>query len=346
MQIIENGSIINTKGGKLKMKRFLSMVLVLALCLAFLPVQSAKADTDVNIYEFDFTTLTDKQVEEAYFGTYYADGYGEYYEVREDRWAFLWEDNTEILEWNYKGVVTVDDVELYNGEDWSVKSVKVKALKFESENIVFYIMPQLEESEYGGDTNYLCRVEYDKTTGEKIRSFPLPPRMIGFKTYDHGTFPDDISLSEVLGMVLDGKEIPRIFDYNTGEEITEEVKTEDITTEESKTDDTTEDTTTDDATADTTTEEPKTDDVTTDTSDKQSTTEKTEKKVVKKTSDGREVYEGEQVYIVKKGDCLWNIAEQLLGNGARYRELFTRNNGIVKQARVIFVGQEIIVPAK
>ena len=313
------------------MKRFLSMVLVLALCLAFLPVQSAKADTDVNIREFDFTTLTDEQVEEAYFGTYYADGYGEYYEVREDRWAFLWEDNTEILEWNYKGVVTVDDVELYS-EGWSVKSVKVKALKFERENSVFYIMPQLEESEYGGDTNYLCRVEYDKTTGEKIRSFPLPPRMIGFKTYDHGTFPNGISLSEVLGMVLDGKEIPRIFDYNTGEEITEEVKTEDTTAEEPKTDDTT--------------EEPTTDDITTDTSDKESTTEKPEKKVVKKTSDGREVYEGEQVYIVKKGDCLWNIAEQLLGNGARYRELFTRNNGVVQQARVIFVGQEIIVPVK
>ena len=314
------------------MKRFLSMVLVLALCLAFLPVQSAKADTDVNIREFDFTTLTDEQVEEAYFGTYYYLGYEAYCEVREDRWVYVNKGNTEIYEWNYKGVVTVDDVELYNGEDWSVKSVKVKALKFESENSVFYIMPQLEESEYGGDTNYLCCVEYDKTTEEKIDSFPLPPRMIGFETNDYGTFPNGISLSEVLGMVLDGKEIPRTFDHNTGEEITEEVKTEDTTTEEPKTDDTT--------------EEPTTDDITTDTSDKESTTEKPEKKVVKKTSDGREVYEGEQVYIVKKGDCLWNIAKQLLGNGARYRELFTRNNGIVKQARVIFVGQEIIVPVK
>jgi len=71
----------------------------------------------------------------------------------------------------------------------------------------------------------------------------------------------------------------------------------------------------------------------------------TDKEVVEKTKDGRAVYAGETVYVVKKGDCLWNIAKKLLGSGKRYNELFTRNNGVVEKVRLIFPGQEIIVPA-
>ena len=67
---------------------------------------------------------------------------------------------------------------------------------------------------------------------------------------------------------------------------------------------------------------------------------------VEKTTDGRDVYDGETIYIVKKGDCLWGIARQLLGDGKKYTELFTRNNGIVEKAELIYPGQEIIVPAK
>ncbi|MBP3569622.1 MAG: LysM peptidoglycan-binding domain-containing protein [Lachnospiraceae bacterium] len=61
---------------------------------------------------------------------------------------------------------------------------------------------------------------------------------------------------------------------------------------------------------------------------------------------GRELAEGESVYVVKKGDCLWSIAKTLLGNGARYKELFTRNGDIVEKANLIFPGQEIIIPMK
>ena len=67
---------------------------------------------------------------------------------------------------------------------------------------------------------------------------------------------------------------------------------------------------------------------------------------VEKTTDGRAVAAGETVYVVKKGDCLWSIAKQLLGNGAKYTELFTRNNEILKNAEEVFPEQEIIVPAK
>ena len=66
--------------------------------------------------------------------------------------------------------------------------------------------------------------------------------------------------------------------------------------------------------------------------------------VAEKTTDGRAVYIGETIYVVKKGDYLWGIAKLLLGNGAKYKELFTRNNDIIKNVDLIFPGQEIIVP--
>lgn len=64
------------------------------------------------------------------------------------------------------------------------------------------------------------------------------------------------------------------------------------------------------------------------------------------TTSGREVKEGETVYTVQKGDCLWAIARQFLGNGSKYTELFDRNGDILTDATVIIPGQEIIIPAK
>lgn len=64
------------------------------------------------------------------------------------------------------------------------------------------------------------------------------------------------------------------------------------------------------------------------------------------TTDGREVKEGETVYVVQPGDCLWAIARTYLGIGQRYTELFERNSDIVKVAELIYPGQEIIIPAQ
>ena len=80
--------------------------------------------------------------------------------------------------------------------------------------------------------------------------------------------------------------------------------------------------------------------------DKYDFSELTMAEALEKTKDGREVYADETVYIVKKGDCLWSIAKQLLGDGERYTELFTRNNGIIEKATLIFPEQEIIIPAE
>ncbi len=66
--------------------------------------------------------------------------------------------------------------------------------------------------------------------------------------------------------------------------------------------------------------------------------------IVDKTKDGREVYSGESIYVVKKGDYLWKIANAFFGNGAKYKEIFERNKDIVKKPELIFRGQEIIIP--
>ena len=63
-----------------------------------------------------------------------------------------------------------------------------------------------------------------------------------------------------------------------------------------------------------------------------------------KTSDGRVVYTGESIYVVKKGDSLWKIAKAFFDNGAMYKELFARNSDIIEKAELIFRGQELVIP--
>ncbi len=65
---------------------------------------------------------------------------------------------------------------------------------------------------------------------------------------------------------------------------------------------------------------------------------------VETTKDGRAVFPGETIYTVKKGDFLRRIAAKLFGNEAKHKLLFDRNNTIIKNADLIFPGQELIVP--
>lgn len=50
-------------------------------------------------------------------------------------------------------------------------------------------------------------------------------------------------------------------------------------------------------------------------------------------------------YTVKKGDCLWNIAKKLLGNGARYTEIYDLNRDKIKNPNLIYPGQVLTIPA-
>lgn len=48
-------------------------------------------------------------------------------------------------------------------------------------------------------------------------------------------------------------------------------------------------------------------------------------------------------YVVKEGDCLWTIAEDLLGNGAEYTKIYKANRDKIENPRVILPGQELTV---
>lgn len=50
-------------------------------------------------------------------------------------------------------------------------------------------------------------------------------------------------------------------------------------------------------------------------------------------------------YTVKKGDCLWNIAKKLLGNGARYTEIYDLNRNQISNPNLIYPGQVLAIPA-
>lgn len=216
---------------------------------------------------------------------------------------------------------------------------KTKALKFASDIGAFYLY-RGSNSIHGGGLLVVERITEDQRATFYAQ----------FKEVDDGAY----SFSDFLNTIkVDDT------DFDAVEETTGEVKdTDDEVVEAPEVkEDTTEDTTevTEDTTEDTTevTETPEINEdteevvgeapeVTEDTADEEIDAEFS----VTTTKDGRAVYAGEQVYIVKKGDCLWAIARQLLGNGERYKELFTRNGDIVKKAELIFPGQEIIAPTK
>ena len=46
-----------------------------------------------------------------------------------------------------------------------------------------------------------------------------------------------------------------------------------------------------------------------------------------------------QTDTVKAGDCLWNIAKKLLGNGALYTQIYNLNKNIIKNPNLIYAGQ-------
>ena len=47
------------------------------------------------------------------------------------------------------------------------------------------------------------------------------------------------------------------------------------------------------------------------------------------------------IYTVKKGDTLWKIAKEYLGNGAKYKEIKILNN---LKSDTIYVGQNLKIP--
>lgn len=51
-----------------------------------------------------------------------------------------------------------------------------------------------------------------------------------------------------------------------------------------------------------------------------------------------------KTYIVKSGDCLWNIAKRFYGNGAQYTKIYNANRGKIKNPNLIYPGQVLTIP--
>lgn len=53
-----------------------------------------------------------------------------------------------------------------------------------------------------------------------------------------------------------------------------------------------------------------------------------------------------QTYTVVKGDCLWNIAKKIYGDGAKYTVIYDANRDVVSGSpNLIYPGQVLIIPA-
>ena len=53
----------------------------------------------------------------------------------------------------------------------------------------------------------------------------------------------------------------------------------------------------------------------------------------------------DRTYTVQPGDCLWNIAAQELGSGARWSEIYGLNRDLLSDPNRIQIGQELTLPA-
>ena len=49
-------------------------------------------------------------------------------------------------------------------------------------------------------------------------------------------------------------------------------------------------------------------------------------------------------YTVRRGDCLWTIAEELYGSGADWRSLWESNRDTVEDPSLVLVGQVLTLP--
>ena len=53
----------------------------------------------------------------------------------------------------------------------------------------------------------------------------------------------------------------------------------------------------------------------------------------------------QRTYTVAPGDCLWSIARQFYGSGARWGDIYNANTGIIRNPSLIYVGQVLVIPA-
>ena len=51
-----------------------------------------------------------------------------------------------------------------------------------------------------------------------------------------------------------------------------------------------------------------------------------------------------QTYTVKAGDTLWSIAKRFYGSGFKWGDIYDANYDVIKNPRMIYVGQVLLIP--
>ena len=73
---------------------------------------------------------------------------------------------------------------------------------------------------------------------------------------------------------------------------------------------------------------------------------KTTRSASKKTTKKKATESKTTTYTVKSGDCLWRIAQKLLGKGSRYTEIYNLNRDKIKNPNLIYQGKKLRIPSK
>lgn len=71
----------------------------------------------------------------------------------------------------------------------------------------------------------------------------------------------------------------------------------------------------------------------------------TTKKKKKSTSTEKTNPKNSGYYVVKKGDCLWNIAKKYYGDGSKHTKIYNANKNIIKNPALIYPGQKLKIPS-
>jgi hypothetical protein len=51
-----------------------------------------------------------------------------------------------------------------------------------------------------------------------------------------------------------------------------------------------------------------------------------------------------RTYVVMPGDTLWGIARRFYGTGFRWGDIYYANTGVIRNPRMIYVGQTLLIP--
>ena len=62
-------------------------------------------------------------------------------------------------------------------------------------------------------------------------------------------------------------------------------------------------------------------------------------KITKKTNTKKP-----KTYVVKKGDCLWNLAKKFYGDATKYTKIYNANRSLIKNPALIYPGMKLKIP--